>query len=232
MSSTEQLTALIAANTEMSTAYANEYDRIEAALNLAVERVGDTLREFYVDQVNGNDANDGTEENPLQSLLEANTRSVWNGITHINVVGDYEMRERFTVRPGTFYVLGDGGALTFADESDNSFGNMPAFICNRAGNAAISIVIEGMTLTLPDAPVEEGIIISTGLSRIALRGVAMTLESLGTTRIISSGTGALGISLSETTYPAEMAGRWVEGVVAGTSAQNAIRVAYSSLATL
>lgn len=232
MSSAEQLTSLISSTTALSIAYSEEFDRIDAALSLALERVGDTLREFHVDQVNGNDANDGTAANPLQSLLEANLRSVWNGITRITLVGDYEMRERFTVRSANFFLLGDGGVFDFAADSTNNPGELPGFVCNRAFNAAISITMDTLTLNLPADPTEEGIIINTGLSRVAFKSVDITLGTLGATRIISSGTGALGIALSSSTYPAEMPGRWVEAVVAGTSAQDAIRVAYSSLATL
>ncbi len=232
MSSNEQLATFNAQAAAMLTAFSNEYDRWESGTNLSLERLGDTRREFYLDQVNGNDANDGTQANPIQSLSRINELSVYGGIAHVRVVGNYQVRERISMRPGTMVLRGNGGTLSFADDSSNSSGDHPGFVVNRGVVPGFNLVVDDFTLSLPADPGEEGIIINTGFAVIILKDVTISLETTDPTRIISSGSGALGIVTSSVVLPSEMPGRWVESVAAGEAPGTAKRVAFSSLETL
>lgn len=232
MSSTEQIAALILSNTQLAEAYEGAFDTITNTLDLAATKVGDSRREFHINQVSGDDANDGSAENPLASLEEVNSRSVWAGLTEVNVIGDYEMRGRFSMRMHALVLSLDGGVFSFAADSDNLPGNPPGFVCNRSVMPDVSVVFDNCTISLPAAANEEGIFINTGFVRLVLKSVNIVLETTGPTRIFSSGSGAVGITTSSVTYPAEMSGRWVDGVAAGEAPSSAKRVAYSSMTTL
>lgn len=231
MSSTEQINNLIASQTQLADAYDGAYDLVTASLDTAEQRVGETRREFWVNQVSGDDANDGSAAHPLASLLEVNERSVWAGVTRAHIVGDYEMRERFTMRFHALILSGDNGTFDFAADSTNSPGTQPGFICYRTGMPDCSVVFDDFTINLPSDAGEEGVFINTGFIRLALRDVIITLGA-GATRVFSSGTGAIGITTSSVSFPAEMAGRWVDTVAAGETPSTAKRVAYSSMSTL
>ncbi len=95
----------------------------------------------------------------------------------------------------------------------------------------VSVTFDNLTRHLPESADTEGLFINTGFVRLALKAVDITLGG-ATTRTICSGSGSIGIVTSSVTFPAGMAGRWVESVGAGETPSTARRVAYSSLATL
>lgn len=229
--STDQVIADMHGWTNLKAYFEGARDDIDARLNLAEQKVGDTRRSFHVDQQAGNDASDGTSEAPLASLMEANNRSVWAGVTWVTLVGDYEMRHRFTVKSHALVLKGAGGTLSFAADSLNAVGNQPGFVCNRTSMPDLSVTFDNLTLALPEAPNTEGIFINTGFVRLALRSTTITIAG-AQTRSICSGSGAIGIVTSSVSFPAEMAGRWVESVAAGEAPNTARRVAYSSMTTL
>lgn len=226
----EQLDTLTLEVTTLTSIVTGELDRIDAALDLATTRVGDTRREFWVDQISGDDDAAGTAAAPLASLLEVRARSVPGGITLVNIVGDYEMRERMTIVPSTLHILGDGGEFSFAADSTNTPGQPAGFVIDRARNAMVAVLLVDLTVALPETA-SEGVFVNSALLYVGLRNVTIT-RPVASVRTLVTGTGAVGFTGSNLTYPAEMAGNWMQGVAAGEAPSPANRVFASFAATL
>jgi hypothetical protein len=87
--STEQLNAAIDALTGAAAAYNGKVQEIDTALKSAADRWDDFETVFYVDQSAGDDANDGTQENPLASIQTAIDRAPFYGRVLVVFRGAY-----------------------------------------------------------------------------------------------------------------------------------------------
>lgn len=140
--STEQLTDLIAQVVALQTYIQGQYEIDLAKYDTLRGDIHDLLAaEFWVDQINGDDEAGGGETAPLATISEAASRVPVGSQVKIRLVGDYQMINtvflkgcEWTIRSADF---GNPSRLTFAGESTNKPGQMPAFDASTAPNSSI-----------------------------------------------------------------------------------------------
>ena len=226
--------------TDLKAYFESIRDETDTRLNFAATQVASTYRTFYVDQANGSDAAAGTLEDPLASMSAVNARSVHGGVTTAVMQGDYEERASIgDFRMSTLQVRLQGNALSFAEEVG------PA----ACGSWRFAQILGGLGyLAIEDGDLLVGNATSAasvpGRTFLRGRGNAVQLYlrnvDLQVAAAPADGTRAPGqligqpcsILVGGATFPTAMAGRWVEGVAAGTDPETAREVIFSNLTSL
>lgn len=228
----QQLTNATAAMTALTEAFNTKMISINVALNTATQNAGNTMREFWVDEINGNDTASGTQSAPLKSLREVSLRTVRGGLTLVNLIGDYEMHDRVNLRGAQWTIIGSGANFTTKPgQASNSSSWPPQFLNDRnnAGIAALTFV--GLNIHLNDAGAEAPLILNNAFLALNMNNVNFTVAE-NTPRRLTSGTGVIGLVTVNLSFPPEMAGLWNNHAAAGSDPAENRRIAYSSLATL
>ena len=214
--------------------------QIEADLNAAAYRVGDTQRSVYVDQVNGDNANSGLADAPVQTLQAAINMSTYEGVLNIKLMSDYHHETVSYFRNGqvniSSNVTGVKRRLTFGptvttSETDVS---MPRFSA-PTGNTFFLLkdVILVAATTAGTSTIGKSMFATTGLTSVALFNCSIELPAGSDQALMRPINGhGMGLIIQSTTFPVEMAGRWIEGVVAGTDPLTLRYLAHTNLATL
>lgn len=228
----QQLTNATAAMTALTEAFNTKMNSINVALNTATQNAGNTMREFWVDEINGSDTASGTQAAPLKSLHEVSMRTVRGGVTLVNLIGNYQLHERVNLRGAQWIIVGNGASFTTKPgQASNASSWPPQFLNDRnsAGIAALTFV--GVNIHLNDAGPDAPLILNNAFLALNLNNVDFTVAE-NTPRVLTSGTGVIGLVTGNVSFPPEMAGLWNNHAAAGSNPAENRRIAYSSLATL
>lgn len=178
---------------------------------------------FYVDQATGDDANSGNEANPLASIDEATERSLTGGGLVVILVSDYHVSTRIGVKQGFLRLRSNFDAvikpvLTFADRLNDESIHQPGFR-RSGGHAEIHFLDLEVVLPVLAAHVSViGMIDASGFLTLQLEDCEMIVD-VGANMALIKSSGNVSLYVKNTVVPAEMAGLWIRGVVAGTVAQ-------------
>jgi hypothetical protein len=233
--STDQVIADMSGWTELKAYFEGIRGNINADLNAAELRVGDTAREFWVDQVNGDNTNDGSVDAPLQTINNAVNKSVQNGLLMIRLKADYHHTTNLYFRNGGIVIRSDMDGVqrtvTFAPEASPG-----AVITARFANANTSAFFNFRDLKLVactgGANVVDGHMISGhGFTGVLLENCEIELP-VGSDQSLINPIHACGLTVKSTIYPAEMAGRWMVGIPASSNPRTYTTVAYTNLGIL
>lgn len=219
-----QQAVLDGANSALASAAA-ERQRLLSALRL----------DLWLDQVNGDDNADGTEAAPLRSIGECINRMAVGGLVVINLLGAYEVRENNTLRQGHVLVQTPSGSprvdFSFAPEiaSDNLF--TPRFVSPQGMNAfTFSNVRLRMTARSPHVTAR-ALFNNSGFLVLSTSSSIIDVDQ-DCDRFLTVGNGGIGISAIGTSIADGMAGKWIQGVSAGTAPDAVRTLAYTNLASL
>lgn len=233
--STEQINNLIASNTALLDYFQGARDQIDADLDAAALRVGDTARSFYVDQLNGSAAGDGSEGAPLATIEQAIARSVYNGQLEIILKGDYMHAGNPYFRGGLVVIRSDTAGvkrrIVFDTQVTNTASVTPRFQ-NQIDNSYM--VFQDVTLVACQAAAhvtEKHMVAARGLLGVMLLDSEIELPAGSDQAFVRVHHGC-GLIVASTVYPVEMAGRWVVGVAAATDPATLSNIAYTNLESL
>lgn len=237
MASAEQIADLIGGYTDLKAYFEGKRDAIEADLDAAEVRVGDTRRTFFVDQVNGDDTNSGvTSDEPLQSLEAAIEKSVWGGFLAIQLMSDYEVSTNVNFRTGAVSITGWPSTvreLTWADRIDDANTQSPQL---GSGFNNMDLVFTRITLrsrVMAPHVTRKHMIGCTGFRTTTF--FLSTIEAApGDDLAIFQGPSGhgFGFVLTNSTASADIAGLWVDGTPAGTDPDVIGRLAYTNVTSL
>lgn len=237
MSLTQQVADAVLASNNLTNAFANFKADQEALLTAARQMSSDMDRTFWVDQVVGSDANDGTQAAPLATLQEAANRSATGGILRIKLVGDYHMSASTNFREGSVVFSGvngrDATRVTFGGLASNAAGQMARFTSEFLG---IAYLFEDVTLvagTALDATVVvKHMFASHGMMRAIFLRTKFELP-VGSDQAVMQLAHGVGFVTQDCVFPAEtMAGRWFDAVAAGTLPSAVPQLSYTNVASL
>lgn len=225
----EPVNDLVTRATALFDVYDQKSASIDASVQTALATLPKHIRYWTVDQVNGDDENDGTEAAPLASIDRAIELTPKAGACIVNLASDYHFSTIVTCDLNMLGIRADGDVkrkLTFGwVESDTA----PGQIKRMAGfqpNLWANFRFEKMEFELPDDPAlpfefghMNGIVAGPGSNHPAVTALKFmscdfTFESAASTEATLRGN-ASGHSILEfasCTYPANMAGRFVKGV--------------------
>ncbi|MEO3480550.1 hypothetical protein AAFO90_23195 [Phaeobacter sp. CAU 1743] len=235
--STEQINTLIASNTALMEYFQGARDQIDADLDAAALRVGDTNRLIYVDQTNGDDANDGTVDAPVQTLTRAKNMSVYNGVLDIRLKSDYHHDKTLIFRNGQINIRSDTGGVkrkfTSAPVSVDTATSTPSLSNGTGYSMFLFKDIELEMCTAGAGVVSKRLLSCTGLTSVMMIDCDITLPA-GSDQCLMSPVNnhGMGLGIQSTTYPAEMPGRWIEGIAAATDPNTVRNLAFTNLTSL
>lgn len=220
--STEQINDLIGGYTDLKGYFEGIRGQIDADLDAATLRVGDTRRAFSVDQDLGDDANDGTGAYPLKTLQAAVNRSVYGGELIINLKSNYVLDKALVCRSGLVKIQssipGVPRAFTCADQVSDVETTGPR-LTSHSGNTFFHFKDINITMST-GAPhiVANYMIGATGLTQVLMIDCLLNVPAGSDQYLIQRVNGhGFGITVQSTVYPTGMAGRWVIGIAGGTT---------------
>lgn len=233
--STEQINALISGYTDLKTYFEGWQDHYESSYNdFASDVHSATNSTIYLDQVNGLDTNDGAQATPLKTMAKALTKMSWGGYITIRLIGDYQLDNQVFVRAG-------GMRVESADAANKSKLSFAGLDTGGSGAVARFYAIGGCYLFFVNLKVELGVA-DVGATSDAVISVSpiTSLNCAGCEFIVLAGAdqkllgagGGKALNIATSTYPAEMAGLWIDGVAAATDPLTQRDVATCNLATL
>lgn len=239
--STEQINDLIGACTDLKAYFEGARDNIDAQLDVAERRVGDTQRVFNLDQSNGSDDNDGSSEAPLQTMKEIAARSVPGGSTTVILHSDYrEAQDNLHLPFGNLKVQLNGFKLSWESYVDDERAARWRMSMDYGGRGFV--MLEGGTIAVGHGPATAT---DEGRTFILGRGVPINLAIRSCTIEVEAdpdpAAGLLpgflmdvpgGVNVSSTVFPTEMGGRWLKGVAAATDPAAVPSLAHSNLSSL
>lgn len=235
--STEQINALIGGYTDLKSYFEGARGQIDADLDAAALRVGDTSRLVYVDQINGDNANNGTVDAPVQTLQRAINMSVWNGVLTILLKSDYHHDGQVHFRNGLINIRSDVSGvtrkLTCADRVNDTDTGSPRFSNGTGNSFFVFRHIEFEMCTAAAHVTSKRLIACTGLTSVALLDCVITLPA-GSDQCLMGPVNnhGMGLILQSTVYPAGMAGRWIENIAAATDPTTVRNLAFTNLTSL
>lgn len=206
-----------------------------AALNAAEQRVGDTFRTFYVDNVNGDDANPGTHSEPFKTIGTAASRAVYGGRLRIELLADYHMDTVVNFRDGNVEIVGrdERRKITFAGHAEN-YGNETYFPRFSRPYSLGGMYFGNVEFVFPkadDTVLYKHVIAAHGFTAVTFNGCDFTLEPDADVSLFQYAHG-IGWIIQSVTFPPEIGGKWVEGIPAGTDPKTLLRIGYTNVATL
>jgi len=251
MSLESQLAELVAVNSKLVDYFNNKKAGIDTAVAAAIAAVPETIRNWYVDQVNGSDANAGTLIAPFRTIGKAIASTPNFGLCNVRLLSDYVINESISVTCSNVFVVGEGAIRTLSPkyfQTPNADGvtystALGSFLLT---NPATNIEFRNVNVALPSssgvnpAPVFNRL---TGFIRtnstgnvppflgVALAAVQITMAVDFVGALIGSTVSAISLSAISTTFPSGFAGKYVMGVAAGAAPKDTPNV-LSNLSTL
>ncbi|AEV36797.1 hypothetical protein PSE_2287 [Pseudovibrio sp. FO-BEG1] len=107
MSLTQRLNEVIQSAKDLTQAVRETYSKHDEQIEEIMKVAPDLRRTFYVDAVNGDNSNDGTQENPLRTLRKAFDLVPRHGRGFIYLLSDYHMNEPVIARDCHINLYGD-----------------------------------------------------------------------------------------------------------------------------
>lgn len=211
------LTARI--NGFLDTADAQIAQRRNAYDALANDLEGLFYRWVFVDQTNGDDANDGSRESPVQSIRQAAKIQPNGTATVIHIFGDYRVTDRERLARGYYVITSEDddnrSTISFAPELDAVSLSAPGITMNEALSE-----LHFQKVNLHFEPVSAHVtrpwsISTRGATAVYLQNCDITTAA-GNDRVLLENNGVAILTVKSTTYPAEMAGHWMVRIRAGT----------------
>lgn len=221
--STEQINNLIASNTALLEYFQGARDQIDARVDAVLEDIDGVLdAKFYINAATGSDANDGTTTAaPLQTVGEAVSRMisgcVYTLVLETDIVIDGLLTTGAAVISMQSNVDGTNRTVTIAPERANqpTSDRLPGF---QSSGGALLLYLYNISLSFPVAAAHvtgKYFLHGSGFVTANLRNSEILRDVGADTQLLSGELGAYSLQLTNTTYPAEMAGKWLKSVAAG-----------------
>lgn len=232
------LTAATAAIQALEAAYSGKMAAIDAAIATAAQVVGDTRRVLYVDSVAGDDQAAGTQAEPIRTLDETVTRSVFGGRTEVTLLSDYTLSTRLSLRDGTYFLKGATGSekLIFADATT---GHVSGAGTKFSPHIAMSTL--ATHLRLSDMEINLGSYGALNDIDVAINMAwygQLLFENVDFGNVATSDQSVLlhGIASSfaaiSYTSDAALDGRWIDGIAAGTDPATLPELMFTNIGSL
>lgn len=226
---------------------------IDAAVQAAIGAVPDTSRSWYVDPVNGQDTNDGSQAKPFKTINKAIGNTPSSGVCTAYVMDDYDMPAGIGSTCSVLILSGvaKNGVrpklkpkyITSTDANNITTSNMTGFNMYLASNL---ISIRDMDIVLPSpaginpAPNNaragaffrgfSSVNVPT-VFNVSLENVAVTMAADWFGNFIGLTSSSLILATTNVQFPSGFAGKYVSNVAAGALVKDLGHV-MSNLASL
>lgn len=234
----EQLAELIRANTALKSYIEEQYEAdLDRYKDLAREGRWLATAAFHVDQINGDDANDGSADAPLKSLKEAENRAPVGGDLRIVLLSDYDLHESIYWDQGQITITGGPNKtprkIKSARVDPNDLAHLPRFVTARNSVVGFNFnhIIFEMVEAAPEVVNPPNLIATHNLTSVLCRYCEWQVAA-GANQAFLQRYGGVGLTLVNCTVPETMRGLWMEGVAAGTDPLAVKWLSHSNLSIL
>ncbi|WP_028694334.1 hypothetical protein [Pseudomonas cremoricolorata] len=251
MSLESDVANLVTQNTKLIDFFGSKKAGIEAAVAAAIAAIPETVRTWYVDQVNGLDTNPGTKEAPFKTVNKAINATPNYGMCTIELLSDYVMTDRVSMKCSTLVLSG----------GTSGFKVIPKYYPIMSGDVATSTAMGGFnlvtysnsvelrntTLELPSSagvsPTPPSMSLNTGFLRtnstggvppvigLALSAAKVTAPSDFIGALIGNTVASVSLITISTSFPSGFGGKYIMGIASGTAPKDTNNV-LSNLASL
>lgn len=253
MSLTTDIATMVARYEALAAVFDGKKNEINAAVNAAVAALPGMARTYFVDAVNGNDANSGlTEAAALQTINRAFTLAGPGRDIEIKLMSDYVMTSVIGIpRSSNVSIVADGYDITtnpdlrrkltlsvYANANASVSGDwqMTGFRLQYPGSCFFDMT--ALEIVMPDAPagtatashyngvLSQNAVHSPAFTAMQMRACNITLSENPAgwmLGLLNARTAAL-VSSNVTYDTNKMAGRWISGVAAGTVPSSSNRI--------
>lgn len=222
--STEDIQTAIGSMNTLAEAYNGKKQEIDRSVEDALRAISASVKSFYVDQANGDNANVGGAEAPLQSMQEAFSRTPAGGVCNIVLLGDYRFQD--VERANAITVLVNGNNRPKIQFDWQSWESNPGMISRLGGiqpDHTADFRFEGVDIEFPVDPPEpfqfdhmNSLISNNGSqmpAMIAAKFTNVNFYHLGTKASIFGNTWSfIATRFVNCTFPSGFEGRVREGV--------------------
>ena len=203
----------------------------------ALSQYPNNHRTYYVNQVNGDDDNYGSLENPFQSMNRAAGRTPKAGMLQLHLLSDYHLTDRevfdqAVVRIERHASFPTRPALTFAGVAANDANTMPE-ISSMQGVCYMDFSsIKFVPGTADVGVTQKGMVKSRGDATFRFIGCDFDVQP-GTDQVLIHNEVLCSLVVRNTNSGfADMAGRWINGGASGADPATVEMLVATNLATL
>ncbi|BFT61827.1 hypothetical protein [Pseudomonas moorei] len=210
---------------------------IDAAVAAAIAAAPETLRTWYVDQVNGLDTNSGTSmAAPFKTIGKALASTPAFGVATVQLLSDYTFNEVITQNTANLVVVGNGVVRNLYPKYYQVLGSdgvtqstvMGGFQLVTQGS---NIEFRNCNLVLPTivgvAPVptvnrSTGFVRTNGTGNVppflgvALSSIAVTMAPDFIGSLIGATVASISLTAINSTFPSGFGGKFIGGIASGT----------------
>lgn len=166
----EALVRQIATAEDLLAYFQGSRDSIEERVLFALDAISASIKYFWVDQLNGDDSNDGTVEAPLASFEKAFSRTPVGGVCYITLTNDYHMANIVTSVNLAVRIVGvDQPKITFDWYADSNNPGQVSRLASFLPDFRAEFHFSFLDIEFPADPVEpftythmNGLIANTG----------------------------------------------------------------------
>tara|TARA_B100000678_G_scaffold258338_2_gene237850 strand:+ start:114 stop:818 length:705 start_codon:yes stop_codon:yes gene_type:complete len=229
----EQITEATDRMTDLADYYQAQRGLIDQAVADAIAVAPLTFKTFYVDQIDGDDANVGDAAAPLKTVEEADRRAQTHGALTIYLVGDYEFTKVEKLATSAIWLraaVPGSTTIRWAAEIDG-VQILPPRI--QLDTTCYSLNFANVTIELSDRSphvTTNGMIVTTLFTAVFFSNV--TFSAIGGDQAVFHADGGVGIRIRQVIDANVVAGRWIDGVVTGTDPTEVSILAFTNLASL
>ncbi|MDJ0827756.1 MAG: hypothetical protein QNJ16_19895 [Rhodobacter sp.] len=236
MSLETDLSNAVSALNDTAEAYNGKIGDINARVDAAVASVPGVMgRNIYINAVTGDDANPGTMASPVQSISGAAGLMASGGFYEINLQTDVVLDERVAFRASGVAIVsdvfGETRNLYFANQVDGVSTKSPALALLTHGGALYFEYIALHSNVMAGHVTERIMINATGITDIRMWHCDFVLPAGADLAFLRKNHGFT-LTVVSTTYPAEMAGLWMQNVAAGTDPASVPEIHHTTLGSL
>lgn len=246
MSLESQIADLVSAANSLITTFSTKKAGIDAAVAAAISATPEMKKIWNVDPVGGLDTNAGTAASPLKTINKAIANTPVTGVCQVQLLGDYVVDSPIAVNVGLLRIVGDGAkrGLNFkyfygADAASALGGfvygegcqGMEIANCTLALPTITGVAVSGMSTRGASAFRTYGATTLPTLCCLGLNACTVTKAADFVGALITTSLAGVSLQVSSTTFPSDMAGKYIGGIAAGTN-PNTLSNILTNLASL
>ena len=209
---------------------------IDSAVAAAIAAAPETLRTWYVDQVNGLDTNNGTAAAPFKTINKALASTPAFGVATVQLLSDYTFNDVVTQVPVNVILVGNGAPRNLYPKyyqvlSSDGVTNQTVMGGIQLATQASNIEFRNCNLVLPSsagvvpAPTVNrttGFVRTNGTGNVppflgvALSTVAVSMAPDFIGSLIGITVASISLTAINSTFPSGFGGKFIGGIASGT----------------
>ena len=232
MSLESQIADLVSATNNLIATFNTKKSGIDAAVAAAIAAIPTASKNFYVNQLTGDDTAAGTAAAPLKTIEKAISNTPFGGVVSVYLQTDYQMLANITLDSRFLHLRSDNNLIkrklttTYYVISDGTATYLSGFVMYNGAQMMTSDLWLALPSPAGTNPAPTGFVnaffktnsaAGTVIAAVKMTACDVTAPADFVGWIVASPNGAIVLEVHSGTFPAGFGGRYVNGVVSGTN---------------